>query len=94
MVAIEGIGQGTESEPSMQYLLAYIHSPVQFFLIALPGAKSLSDVASEPTNIGSDHGNLVKTGHLQNLRDREAVLEPLGEVVYDTNVSNHFREFP
>jgi hypothetical protein len=48
----------------------------------LPGAESLGNVASEATDIGSDHGDLVKTGHLQNLRDGETVLEPFGQVVW------------
>lgn len=49
---------------------------------SLPGAKCLGDVASETTDVGSDDGDLVKTGHLEDLGDGETVLEPFGEVVW------------
>jgi len=91
MVAVEGVGECAEREPSRVIML--VSDVSQSFCVGLPSAESLGDIASEATDIGSDHRNLVKTGHLQNLRDREAVLEPLGEVVYEFQVSHHFRAF-
>jgi hypothetical protein len=58
-------------------------------VVTLPSAESLGDISSEATDVWSDHGDLVETGHLQNLGDREAVLEPLGEVVCDIDVSQY-----
>jgi hypothetical protein len=48
----------------------------------LPGGQSLGEVASEATDIGSEHGDLVETRHVHDLRDVEAVLEPFGEIVW------------
>jgi hypothetical protein len=67
VVAVKGVGEGAEGEPSGRRVVRAWCDGNGWLLVHLPGAESLGDVSSEATDIRTDDGDLVETGHLEDL---------------------------